>query len=53
MVHVLPARALDGEPNGDVITEYRFMTNGPHRLGMALKIKLGHREIDENGINAG
>ena len=37
-----------------VIAGYRFITSDPYRVGMALKItQLGHREIEENVINAG
>ena len=54
MVSLLFGRALDGEPDRDVIAGNRFITNGPNRAGAALKItQLSHREIDENGIHAG
>ena len=33
LVQLLPARALDDEPDGDVIAGYRIVTNGPHRVG--------------------
>ena len=38
VVHLFPARALDNEPDGDVIARYRPITNGSNRVGMAMKI---------------
>ena len=54
VIHLLPSRAIDDEPDRNVIAGHRFITDGPTCAGMALKItQLGHREIKENGINAG
>ena len=54
VIHLLPAAALDNEPDGDVIAGYRFIANGPNGMRMALEMtQLRRREIDESAINAG
>ena len=58
VVQLLPARALDDEPDRDVIAGYRFFANGSNRVLMTLKVTyFGHREVedqyDQCGITCG
>ena len=50
VIQLLLARALDDQPDRNVITGNRLVTNGSNSMKMALEVtQFGHRKVTENG----